>query len=102
MTSPAYRRLIARLAEAGGVSVTGSGTTRTVTALNQSPATFPKAAYADLGGRNFRANPARQTVSFDVDVDDVAFVVAHPVVAKAVALLDGRIDEVEVEDGEAT
>lgn len=92
--------MVAALAESGGVSVTVAGTVRTVTALAQTPATFPKATYAGMGARNFRANPTRQTVSFDVDVDDAAIVAAHPTVARALAAFGGRIDVVEMHDGE--
>lgn len=98
MTSPAYRRMIAVLAESGGVSVIATGPLRVVTALNQTPATFPKATYANLGARRFRANPARQTVSFDVDVNDAAAVAADPRVADLLRLTGGRIEVVEWDD----
>lgn len=98
MNGPAYRRMIAALAESGGVSVVATGPLRVVTALNQTPETFPKATYADLGARRFRANPARQTVSFDVDVNDAAAVATDPRVTELLRMTGGRIELVEWDD----
>jgi hypothetical protein len=69
----------------------------TVVLHGASPSTIDRPALDAHGARNFRHNPARATVSFDLDVEPPLREVVErdPVVRRVVEALQGTIEEVE-------
>jgi hypothetical protein len=80
-----------------------SGTrTYTVVLHGASPSTIDRPALDAHGARNFRHNPARATVSFDLDVEPPLRerVENDPTVKRVVEVLQGEIEEVRDTTGE--
>jgi hypothetical protein len=118
MTHETFRTLIFRLAaptgcgyariDAAHMDVPDTAPVRTyrVTLYGATPATFYRPDFEKVGATNFRHNAARQTITFDLDVDAPWNVAEkkdplrdqaenHPTVRALCTAIGGRVEVVE-------
>jgi hypothetical protein len=103
-TGCAYNRI-----DAGAHHTPDDAPVRTycVTLFEATPERFARSDFEKVGASNFRHNPARRTITFDIDVaapwaekraaeEELRTTAeSHPTVRRVVAMLGGRVEVVE-------